>query len=200
MGFVNKFKIDVSELKKEFEKNSPFSHLVIDNFLVEEKAVKLSRALKKEAFEHKESDLFAFKQTQDLHYSENKEIKEFVWFLESQEFSDLVNEMTGIKVKKGALDLFGSLYENTSYLLCHDDQLEDRKIAYIIYLGEDFSQGDGGALSLRKDDKGKPSEIERKYYPKFNSLVMFEVSKKSWHEVEEVIGKKKRYAIGGWLH
>ncbi|MDO8564280.1 MAG: 2OG-Fe(II) oxygenase family protein [Nanoarchaeota archaeon] len=198
MEFMNKVKVD--ELKKKFEKNSPFPHLVIDNFLNVEKVAKLALALKKEEFEEKDSDLFSFKQTQDLHYSENKEIKEFVGFLESQEFSDLVGGMTGIKVESGALDLFGSLYENTSYLLCHDDQLEDRKIAYIIYLGDNFNEDDGGALFLREDNKGKPGEIAQKYYPKFNSLVMFEVSKKSWHEVEEVIGKKKRYAIGGWLH
>lgn len=185
---------------KQFESNRPFPHLLIENFLSEEKAEKLLKALKKEEFEEKDSDLFQFRQTQDLHYSENKEIKEFVNMLESKEFSDKIKNITGINVKKGAFDLAGSLYIDTDYLLCHDDELEGRKIAYIYYLSEDFSEKDGGALALLEDNDGKPGKTSKRYYPKWNSLMIFEVSKKSWHEVEEVIGKKRRYAIGGWLH
>lgn len=39
----------------------------------------------------------------------------------------------------------------TDYLLCHDDQLENRKIAFILYLTEsDWSNEDGGQLELFK--------------------------------------------------
>ena len=66
---------------------------------------------------------------------------------------------------------------------------------------DDFGEEDGGALALLADNKGKPGEVEKKYYPKWNSLILFEVSARSWHEVEEVIKDgKERYAIGGWLH
>ncbi|MEK6910913.1 MAG: 2OG-Fe(II) oxygenase family protein [Nanoarchaeota archaeon] len=184
----------------DFAKNMPFPHLLIESFLGEKEAERLALALKKEEFEEKDSDLFSFKQTQDLHYSENKEIKEFVKMLESREFAERIEKISGIKVKKGAFDLAGSLYENTDYLLCHDDELEGRKIAYVYYLCEDFSEKDGGALALLEDDNGKPGKSGKRYSPKWNSLMIFEVSKRSWHEVEEVIGKKKRYAIGGWLH
>ncbi len=192
MNFVNS--------NMQFESNSPFPHLLIEEFLSEKEAENLLKALKKEEFEEKESDLFSFKQTKDLHYSANRDIKEFVKMLESKEFSERIAKLTGIKVKKGAFDLAGSLYENKDYLLCHDDELEGRKIAYIYYLSEDFSEKEGGALALLEDDGGKPGKTARRYFPKWNSLMIFEVSKKSWHEVEEVIGKKKRYAIGGWLH
>lgn len=42
------------------------------------------------------------------------------------------------------------------YLLCHDDQLENRKIAFILYLTEnEWSEKDGGQLELFKCDSGK---------------------------------------------
>jgi len=200
-NWINKKVIsDAESMKKKFIEGKPFAHLQIKNFLNADKLEKLSKAIKKESFEEKDSDLFSFKQTQDLHYSRDKTIKNFVEMLETDEFSNLMVKITGMKLKSGALDLFGSLYEDTDYLLCHDDQLEDRKVAYILYLGEDFKESDGGSLALLDDDKGKPGKISKKYYPEFNSLAFFEVSKKSWHLVEEVRSKKKRYAIGGWLH
>lgn len=186
-------------MKEDFLNNKPFPHLIIEDFLSEKEAKILQKALVSEEFELKDSDLFTFNQTQDLHFSNNEKIKSFVEFLESNDFSILIKEITGIKVEPGALDLFGSCYEDTHYLLCHDDQLEDRKIAYILYLSEDFEEKDGGALALLSDKKGEPDKIVKRYFPKFNSLIFFEVSKKSWHQVEEVMGKKKRYAIGGWL-
>ena len=34
------------------------------------------------------------------------------------------------------------------YLLCHDDQLEGRRFAYILYLTPDWEESDGGSLQL----------------------------------------------------
>ena len=104
-----------------------------------------------------------------------------------------------MKLESEALDLFGSLYEDTDHLLCHDDLLEDRKIAYLFYLS-DLEEGDGGALQLYGDNDGNSSKVEKSYSPKFKGFAMFAVSGKSWHSVEEVVGDKKRYAIGGWMH
>lgn len=190
----------LAHLHSTFVRASPFPHIVIPHFLIQDKADALSRALQDLPFERKEADLFSFSQTADLHDCSDKTIGQFVAFLESEHFASFVCDVTGVSVEAGALDLFGSLYESGDYLLCHDDQLEDRKIAYILYLGDDFERKDGGALVLRADSKGAPGEIVERYYPRFNSLVLFAVSKKSWHEVEEVLSTKKRYAIGGWLH
>ncbi len=188
-------------LRTTFDTAVPFPHLVIKDFLNKEKAKKLLHGLKQETFEEKDSDLFQFRQTENLAYSKNKTIKEFSEFVNSKEFSDVMTHITGIPLQVGTSDLFGSLYQDTDYLLCHDDQLENRKIAYILYLSEDFSAKDGGALALLSDDKGKPAETEQRYYPTFNTLVLFAVSSKSWHMVEEVLSaRKKRYAVGGWLH
>ena len=50
----------------------------------------------------------------------------------------------------------------TDTLLCHDDELEGRRIAYIIYLVNSWSQEDGGTLDLFNVD-GKTIICNLKY-------------------------------------
>jgi Rps23 Pro-64 3,4-dihydroxylase Tpa1-like proline 4-hydroxylase len=187
-------------MNKEFASGRPFKHIFLREFLKENKANELAEALKGENFERKESDLFSFSQTYDLQDSDNDLILDFVEFLQCNEFSTFIEKIIGVPLKEDALDLFGSLYEDTDHLLCHDDLLEDRKIAYLFYLGDDFLEKDGGALEMYSDKNGGPDMVEKKYSPIFNGFAMFAVSGKSWHSVGEVIGDKKRYAIGGWMH
>ena len=94
----------------------------------------------------------------------------------------------------------GTLYESGDFLLCHDDKLEGRKIAYVFYLTENFKEKDGGSFVLFNSANGKPGEVAQKHLPLFNHLLLFSVSRKSFHEVEENLSDKKRYAIGGWLY
>ena len=79
----------------------------------------------------------------------------------------------------GLVSVSGSIYNQTDYLLCHDDKLEGRKIAFIFYLvDEDWSGNeDGGCLRLFSSDHnfvpcGLPSKI---IAPVSNTFVMFEV-------------------------
>ena len=41
-----------------------------------------------------------------------------------------MSEVTGIELNT-EISLFCARYDYTDYLLCHDDQLEDRRIAFI---------------------------------------------------------------------
>ena len=78
------------------------------------------------------------------------------------------------------VDVSGSIYNQTDYLLCHDDKLEGRKIAFIFYLVDsdwDCSQS-GGSLNLFASDKHfQPVQSPCKVIsPAANMLVMFEVA------------------------
>lgn len=189
---------EVRELREIFKGAEPFQHIGIANFLKDH--VNLFSAVKREKFFKKDSDLFSFSQTNNLFYSSNPIIQSAVNLFSSQTFSSLIGAISGMKLKPGALDVFASLYEKTDYLVCHDDRIEDRKIAFIVYLSDNFTQKDGGALALYSN-KGKHARKKIVAYPPAqNSLFIFQVSKVSWHEVEEVVSDKKRYAIGGWLH
>src|SRR3989344_7522789 len=110
--------------------SKPFKHVLIENFLSKKDAKILLKELKKEKFELKESDLFNFKQTQELHFSKNKAILNFYRFFSGREFRKQVEEILRIKLN-GKIDRAGSLYERTDFLLPHDDRLEGRKVDYI---------------------------------------------------------------------
>lgn len=187
------------ELKKHFLNNNPFPHLELKHFFKEEKIEKLIKALEKEEFLEKESDLFKFMQTHDFATSEREELQELRNFLSSKEFLSFMEEITSIKCKEKSIDISASLYQNTDYLLPHDDQLEGRKIAFMLYLST-LKESDGGKLILYKTKGSIPREEEKAIIPEQNTFVFFKVSEKSFHEVEEVRSNIQRITIGGWFH
>lgn len=191
---------EIRALSKRFAGAKPFPHVVIENFLSGSSCKRLLSELKRENFTKKDSDLFTFKQTNNLFYSKNPVVAAAVTMFSSRQFSELISRISGIRLKSGAIDVSGALYEKTDCLLCHDDKLEGRKIAFILYLSESFAAADGGALVFLSTKGKHPYKKAVAYPPLENSLMVFAVSKKSWHEVEEVIADKQRYTIGGWLH
>lgn len=178
-----------------FAQLKPFPHLEISDFFIPEKLIEVLKALTTEKFFFKEADLFKFRQTQDFLGSENATLQEFRRFLSSPDFISYLSLLTGAALKSHSIDISATLYEDTDFLLCHDDQLEGRKIAYFIYLST-LEKGDGGTLQLFNKD----FQIEASISPRFNTFAFFEVSSKSFHEVAEVLGEKQRIAITGWFH
>lgn len=189
----------IKTLKKSFPTKKPFPHLVLNNLLKEEKAIQILKVLSKEKFYKKESDLFKLSQTNDFLSTNNKILKNFREFFTSEEFISLISYITSSGLKNGIVDMNGSLYQDTDFLLCHDDRLEGRKIAYIYYLSN-FKEADGGSLNLFSSKNNMPIKITRKIIPKFNTFAFFEVSPISFHEVEEVIANKQRITINGWFY
>jgi prolyl 3-hydroxylase /prolyl 3,4-dihydroxylase len=181
-----------------FTTAKPFPHILIENFLKDDVATLLAKEIQHARFIEKESDLFHFYQTDDLYFSKNSALKHFNSACLSWEFFSFVEAVTGVTLK-GTLDMAATLYESTNYLLPHDDKLDGRKIAYIIYLSKSFTENDGGSFILYNSNRETPTTLSKKIPPMWNSLLLFEVSGISFHEVEENISNKKRYAIGGWL-
>jgi Rps23 Pro-64 3,4-dihydroxylase Tpa1-like proline 4-hydroxylase len=186
------------KLRNDFTGSKPFSNLVLDGFFDNFQLKNVFQALLKEQFERKEADLFDLCQTQDFETSESEVLQEFRTALKSKEFISFMESITGLKLKAGKISIAGSLYEDGDYLLCHDDQLEGRKIAFLIYFS-DLDVKNSGSLDLFSSLKGKPIEIAKSIQPKFNRFTFFEVSETSFHQVREVIGKQ-RFAIGGWFY
>ena len=184
-------------IKKSFKKE-PFSHHFLTNFFIKTKIDIVKKEIEKEHFEEKNTDLFHIHQTKDLNNSKNKKIKNFIQFLSSSEFKNFISNITSIKVRR-KIDISSLKLKKTSYLLCHDDQLTKRKIALIIYLST-LKKSDGGLLSFFSTKKNKPKKIVKSFSPQYNTLMIFEVSKKSFHQIDEVITNKERITIGGWFH
>ncbi|MBI5391326.1 2OG-Fe(II) oxygenase [Candidatus Woesearchaeota archaeon] len=187
------------KLAKDFSHAKPFPYLVLPDFLLEEKLTPIRSALLKESFVKKESDLFKLSQTQDIIGTKQQPLKLFRSFLLSKPFLSYMTSLTSFSFSSKAIDLHGSLYQDTDFLLWHDDQLEGRKIAFLLYLS-DLKNGDGGTLNLLNSKSGKPTNIATRIIPQSNTFAFFEVSSLSFHEVEEVVVKTDRLALGGWLH
>ena len=96
------------------------------------------------------------------------------------------------------IDMHAHLYGQGDYLLFHDDVVEKRKIAYILYLSKGFSVKDGGRLELYNVEN--PLKPQKSIIPDFNSFLCFKVSRKSLHAVEEIKTRKQRVTIGGWFY
>jgi prolyl 3-hydroxylase /prolyl 3,4-dihydroxylase len=191
---------DPKKFAAAYRKAKPYAHASLVGFLVEEKAKQLQSALRAEPFFEKESDLFKLSQTNELAHTKNPVLQEFRAFLSSQEFSTYLQTLTGVKLTNRALDMGGSQYKDTDFLLCHDDRVTGRKIAYIFYLNENFKAADGGALALYTTKGKHPGKKVQRYAPTWNTFNFFTVSAVSWHEVEEVTSTKTRMSINGWFH
>lgn len=195
--YLNPSKIPL--LRKQFIAAQPFPHLVLPQFLPPKKTRALVTAVSKEKFYAKESDLFQLKQTADLASTKNKQLADFRDLLYSQQFLWYMHELTGMWLAPRPVDLQGSLYEDTDYLLCHDDRVSGRTIAFLFYLST-MKQGQGGTLDLYSSRNGKPFKVSKQIIPSAGTLAFFEVSKKSFHAVSEVTSPAPRVAIGGWFH
>lgn len=186
-------------MRKNYGAATPYPHAAFTSFLQENQAKRLRKALLRQEYSKKESDLFSLWQTMDLSMTKDPVIASFAAMVESKEFAKMMENLTGVHVKPGAVDLFGAVYSDGDYLLCHDDQVEKRKIAYVLNLSEGFTAKTGGALTLRKNKNGKPGDIAKRIIPKWNTLACFTVSAISHHQVEEVLQPVQRLTIGGWL-
>jgi len=186
-----------NNLKKKFKASKPYQHLILKDFFNPTKLETLRKKLLTEPFERIDKDLFSFQNTKDLAASNNPAIQEFYKFFSSNEFRQLMQQITGEKL--GSIsDMHGHLFKQGDYLLFHDDQVEKRKIAYVINLSKAFTKKDGGRFMMY--DVKRPQKPAITIVPQFNTFVCFKVSAHSLHAVEEVLSNKKRLTIGGWFY
>eukprot|EP01083_Nonionella_stella_P035435 96688_1 len=214
----------ITAFKKEYNDFKPFPVLRIESFVKKDFIPKLESSLDENiTFSKMDNDLFNFYQSYGLdELPANTPVQDLVQSLYSHQFREFLFKITGKKVSDKP-DLFASCYKDTSYLLCHDDQVEDRSIAFILYLvPEDWNASDGGALNIynsytvdnptQNANSSNTNDANtvavnifphhnpcKQLIPKRNSVVIFEVSDQSFHAVDEILSAdKSRIAIGGW--
>ena len=77
-----------------------------------------------------------------------------------EEVSDWMQEVTGITLNS-KVAMTCSRYDYTDVLLCHDDELDTRRIAFILYLVPPWKEEDGGALHLFDMDGTSVNFLEK---------------------------------------
>ncbi|KAJ7383016.1 Prolyl 3-hydroxylase ogfod1 [Desmophyllum pertusum] len=173
---------------------APFKCCFLPNLISDEDFLKnLEKDLLQLKFFEKSNDLYKFHQSDDLKKSSKPNISSLRNVLYN-EFRTWLQEMTGFVDLTDQVDMSCAKYEHTDVLLCHDDELEGRRIAYIFYLvPPDWEDKDG--------EHGQPDHIRTSLVPQRNSLVFFEVTPVSFHQVSEVLSRSKtRLSISGWFH
>lgn len=184
----------------EIVKN-PFTCTILSNFISNSEFLEnLKESLYSLDFAEKNNDLYKFHQSNDLKKSKDPHIVALRELLYGS-FLGWLREVTGIDLDD-TIDMSCARYESTDILLCHDDQLESRKIAYIYYLvPPNWQAEDGGTLDLFSTENRHPGDIVKSLVPKWNNFVFFEVSTISFHQVAEIITDEKcRLSISGWFH
>ena len=191
-------------LSSSYQNNSPYPHISIPNFLIEDKAEEIKEALFELEFQEFDTDLYHFFKTIDIKNTENlpKIITEFHEFIFSTKANKFFAKLTSTPLSSKVGDLHSILCQQTHYLLCHDDQVDERIIAFIVNLSDDFEKEDGGALQLYDiDENRQPKQVCKTIIPKFNQLNVFTVSDISYHEISEIEHKdKNRISISGWYY
>lgn len=181
--------------------SKPFRICRISNFLKNERFIEnLKCELENHDHKRKVTDLYQFEKTDDLcdasDYCTQMLYKSF-----QKDLALWMERNTNIKLNK-TISMSSARYYETDYLLCHDDDMGDRRIAYILYLSKGWTEEDGGALDLfDTDEHGSPMKVVKSLVPEYNSLVFFEVVDNSYHQVAEVMTDDKcRWSINGWFH
>uniref|UniRef100_A0AAR2M2P1 Prolyl 4-hydroxylase alpha subunit domain-containing protein n=1 Tax=Pygocentrus nattereri TaxID=42514 RepID=A0AAR2M2P1_PYGNA len=160
----------------------PFRHCRIQNFIHSQGfAQNLRDELLQLSFHNKSNDLYKFKQSEDLKRRKEHHISQMRSLIFVQ-FRSWLAEVLGVDLEP-TVDISCAKYEHTDVLLCHDDELEGRRVAFILYLVPSWDLSDGGTLDLYSTDEHyQPVNIAKSLLPSWNTLMFFEVSPVSFHQ------------------
>lgn len=161
----------------------PFNYTVIDNFLPEDQLAQASRLYKTLSFRKVHTDLYRFLQTNELCAEKSLGF-----------FRSSLDRVFESRVERGDTfySIFASFYRKGDFLLCHDDMVDQRLYAFTFYL-EDF---DSGKLIIYENDC---RTVHESVDVRRNRLVIFEVQRNSFHEVD-LCTEDGRKAFTGWVN
>uniref|UniRef100_A0A8C9VX50 2-oxoglutarate and iron-dependent oxygenase domain containing 1 n=1 Tax=Scleropages formosus TaxID=113540 RepID=A0A8C9VX50_SCLFO len=176
-------RVKVAWLKKEHLSHEldcrPFPHCVIKNFIRNEGFLEnLEKELLDLNFHEKSNDLYKFKQSDDLKKRKEAHIAGLRAVL-FERFRLWLSSVFAVELEP-VVDVSCAKYEYTG------KELGGRIFYFCLY----FFAGNN-----------QPKDIVKSLVPSWNTLIFFEVSPVSFHQVAEVLSKDKcRLSVSGWFH
>ena len=180
-------------------KEFPYPHVIVKDFLDESTLDLVIDALAGLEYDFKESDLFSYWASIELTDIDHPAINILRDDLGDELWRKKVAEAFSSK-PLSSIDMAAYVYGLGDFLLPHDDQVEERIIAYSLHLTPEITEDMGGSLQIFNADENNNSKIADSIIPEYNSLIMFEVSKHSWHQVGEILQDIQRLTVTGWYH
>jgi Rps23 Pro-64 3,4-dihydroxylase Tpa1-like proline 4-hydroxylase len=185
---------NIKELKKQFKEAKPFEHIVINNFLEDTYAETLYKLFPQDySMWHKYDNPLEVKSTFDNIELLPEELKNYFYYLSSNEIINVISEITDIKMLEYDEYLHGAgLHSHTKYgrLNIHLDYEKhpfsgkERKINIILFISKNWNPEWNGANELWNKDVTK---CISKTNVVFNSAIIFKTNDISWHGVPEKI-------------
>jgi len=185
---------NIKDLKDKFKKNEPFEHVIINNFLSDSYAEDLYKLFPKDhSTWHKYENPLEVKSTFDNIELLPEELKNYFYYLSTNEIINLVSEITDIESLEYDEYLHGAgLHSHSRYgrLNIHLDYEKhpfsgkERKINIILFISKNWNPEWNGANELWNKDVTK---CISKTNVIFNSAIVFKTNDISWHGVPEKI-------------
>lgn len=173
---------------------NPFDHFVIDNFL----EINWARLLSNDFLDYNDSNWFYYdtplenKRTLNDYHRFPKETYKFLQYLNSTQFIQYLENLTGIKNLYPDYGLHGAgwhCHSTGGKLNIHLDynlhpKLDlQRKLNLILYLTENWDKNWGGGLELWTHNHitNQPKEKYKNVENVFNRAIVFDTTQNSWH-------------------
>jgi len=187
------WKNNIQSLRQEFLNNSPYPHIVLDNFFNEEFANKLV-----ESFPEKTDEWVTYWNPIEKKYALNKFDKNIMYanlfnVLQSSEFVEYMKSLTSIPNLEADPYLHGAgvhMHPNGGKLDMHLDYSihpitkKERRLNLIVYLNKDWKESYGGDIQLW-DKEFKVAE--KTIFPIFNRAMLFQTNNISYHGMPHMI-------------
>ena len=123
----------IARYAAEFAAGTPFPHLCVRDVLPDALLLAVRDEILAGPLFAKRNDLYDFAQSDALRLSASPATRALCATLYSPAFRAWISAVTGIETDP-TVDISAAVYGPGAHLLCHDDDLESRRIAFILYL------------------------------------------------------------------
>lgn len=186
---------NIDDISREFSTNTPFSHVIIDDFFSEKYVEELYNDFPSNDWMDEKGNkkwMSYFNPIEIKNVFDNVDemphlIQEMFYQINSRDFINLVKKITGIEnlehdpyLHGGGMHSIpqnGKLYMHLDYSI-HPLSGKERRINLIIYMNKFWKEEWGGTLELWS--KGMEKCV-KKVMPIFNRAVLFQTFDESWH-------------------
>jgi Rps23 Pro-64 3,4-dihydroxylase Tpa1-like proline 4-hydroxylase len=194
VNFFGDWTKNIKELKNQFKEAEPYEHIIINNFLENSYAETVHNLFPQDhSTWHKYENPLEVKSTFDNIELLPEELKNYFYYLSSNEILNLISELTDIKLLEYDEYLHGAgLHSHTRYgrLNIHLDYEKhpfsgkERRINIILFISKNWNPEWNGSNELWNKDVTK---CVSKTNVIFNSAIIFKTNDISWHGVPDKI-------------
>ena len=195
---------ELKELGEKFRSETPFNHLVIDDFLNVEDAIKLADEFPKydDKFWHSYDNPLEIKKASNDWNKFSKATYQYFTHILSDKF---VNKLNMLLSDDESISLFpdiglhgggfhthksgGRLNPHLDYSI-HPKLFLQRKVNIILYINPAWESKYGGSIGLWTDKDGQPKDLVKEVDCVFNRALIFDTTQNSWHGISKEINSE----------